>query len=114
MISELEDLQGNIGHVIEMLQVIRAKLDTQAAVISEIFGTTLEPQPSRMVPTTWPIFGLSPGFIPQVERAPGIVQSTQQTLPIPATTRLILWSTHLHHPLSMHVCSPILKINNML
>lgn len=42
-----------------MGQVIRAKLDTKATAVSEISGPTLEPQPTGMVPTTRPIFGLA-------------------------------------------------------
>ncbi|XP_050915798.1 uncharacterized protein LOC127130883 [Lathyrus oleraceus] len=82
--SELEDLQGNMGQVMEILQVIRAKLDTQTTVVSEVTGPTIEPQPARTVPTTWPAYGLPPGFTPPVEGAPGFVQSTQQTVPLPA------------------------------
>ena len=64
--SELEDLRGNMGQVMEILQVIKAKLDTQTTVVSEITGPTIEPQPTRTVPTTWPVFGLPPGFTPPV------------------------------------------------
>lgn len=74
-----------MGQVMEMLQIIRAKLDTQATVVSEISGLILEPQPTRMMLTTWSIFSLPPGFTPQVEGAPVILQSTQQTIPLPAT-----------------------------
>ncbi|XP_050875374.1 uncharacterized protein LOC127079000 [Lathyrus oleraceus] len=81
--SELEDLRGNMGQVMEILQVIRAKLDTQTTVVSEIVGPTIEPQPARTVPTTWPAYGLPPSFTPPVEGAPGFAQSTQQTAPLP-------------------------------
>ena len=72
-----------MGQVMEILQVIKAKLDTQTTVVSEITGPTIEPQPARTVPTTWPVFGLPPDFTPLVEGAPGFVQSTQQTIPLP-------------------------------
>ncbi|XP_050902689.1 uncharacterized protein LOC127115069, partial [Lathyrus oleraceus] len=81
--SELEDLRGNMGQVMEILQVIRAKLDTQTTVVSEIAGPTIEPQPARAVPTTWPTYGLPPGFTPAVEGAPGFAPSAQQTAPLP-------------------------------
>ncbi|XP_050889610.1 uncharacterized protein LOC127094888 [Lathyrus oleraceus] len=81
--SELEDLRGNMGQVMEILQVIRAKLDTQTTIVSEIVGPTIEPQPARTIPTTWPAYGLPPGFTPPVEGGPGFAQSTQQTAPLP-------------------------------
>ncbi|XP_050916569.1 uncharacterized protein LOC127131696 [Lathyrus oleraceus] len=81
--SELEDLQGNMGQVMEILQVIKAKLDTQTTVVSEITGPTIEPQLARTMPTTWPVFGLPSDFTPPVKGAPGMLQSTQQTVPLP-------------------------------
>ncbi|XP_050875618.1 uncharacterized protein LOC127079255 [Lathyrus oleraceus] len=81
--SELEYLRGNMGQVMEILQVIRAKLDTQTTVVSKIAGPTIEPQPARTVPTTWPSYGLPPGFTPPVEGAPGFAQSTQHMAPLP-------------------------------
>ncbi|XP_050909226.1 uncharacterized protein LOC127123003 [Lathyrus oleraceus] len=81
--SELEDLRGNMGQVMEILQVIRAKLDTQTTVVSEIAGPSIEPQPARTVPTTWPTYGLPPGFTPTVEGAPGFAPPAQQTAPLP-------------------------------
>ncbi|XP_050916132.1 uncharacterized protein LOC127131245, partial [Lathyrus oleraceus] len=81
--SELEDLRGNMGQVMEILQVIRAKLDTQTTVVSEIAGPSVEPQPARAVPTTWPTYGLPPGFTPTVEGAPGFAPPAQQTAPLP-------------------------------
>ena len=83
VISELEDLRGNMGQVMEILQVIRAKLDTQTMVISEITDSMIKPQLARTLPTTWPVYRLPPGFTPPVEGAPGFVQSTQQTIPLP-------------------------------
>ena len=80
---ELEDLRGNMGQVMKILQVIKAKLDTQTTVVSEITGPTIEPQPTRTMPTTWPVFGLPPDFKPSFEGTPGIVQSTQQTIHLP-------------------------------
>ncbi|XP_050877935.1 uncharacterized protein LOC127081758 [Lathyrus oleraceus] len=81
--SELEEIRGNMGQVMEILQVIKAKLDTQMTVVSEITGPTVEPQPARIMPTTWPVYGLPPGFTPPAEGATGFVQSTQQTAPLP-------------------------------
>ncbi|XP_050877301.1 uncharacterized protein LOC127081057 [Lathyrus oleraceus] len=72
-----------MGQVMEILQVIKAKLDTQTTVVSEIIGPTIEPQPAWAMPTTWPVFSLPPGFTPPVEGAPGVVKSTQQTVPLP-------------------------------
>ncbi|XP_050875853.1 uncharacterized protein LOC127079510 [Lathyrus oleraceus] len=80
---ELEDLRRNMGQVMEILQVIKAKLDTQTKVVSEIIGSMIEPQPLRTMPTTWQVFGLPPCITPPVEVSPGIVQSTQQTIPLP-------------------------------
>ncbi|XP_050916061.1 uncharacterized protein LOC127131169 [Lathyrus oleraceus] len=80
--SELEDLRGNMCQVMEVLQVVKAKLDTQTTVVSEITGPTIEPQLARTVPTTWPVYGLPPSFTPPVEGAPGFVQSTQQMVPL--------------------------------
>ncbi|XP_050916156.1 uncharacterized protein LOC127131270, partial [Lathyrus oleraceus] len=47
------------------------------------FCPTIEPQPARAVPTTWPTYGLPPGFTPAVEGAPGFAPSAQQTAPLP-------------------------------
>ncbi|XP_050878259.1 uncharacterized protein LOC127082076, partial [Lathyrus oleraceus] len=60
-----------------------AKLDTQTTVVSEIAGPSIEPQPVRAVPTTWPTYGLPPGFTPTVEGAPGFAPPAQQTAPLP-------------------------------
>ncbi|XP_050877821.1 uncharacterized protein LOC127081623 [Lathyrus oleraceus] len=84
--SELEDLRGSMGQIMEILQVIGAKMDTQTTVISEIVGPTLEPQPVRTVPSTLFPFGLPYGFTPQPEVVPGVMKSTQQTVPLPLTT----------------------------
>ncbi|XP_050875221.1 uncharacterized protein LOC127078842 [Lathyrus oleraceus] len=81
--SELEDLRGNMGQVMEILQVIRAKLDTQTTVVSELAGPSIELQPARTVPTTGPTYGLPPGFTPTVEGAPGFAPSAQRTAPLP-------------------------------
>lgn len=44
VISELDDLKGNVGHIMEMLKVIKAKLDTpQVTAILEISSPTFEP-----------------------------------------------------------------------
>ncbi|XP_050902768.1 uncharacterized protein LOC127115217 [Lathyrus oleraceus] len=80
---ELEDLQGNMGQVMEILQVIKAKLDTQTTVISEVISSTIEPQPAMTILTTWPILDLPPDFEPPVKDAPIVVQSTQQIDPLP-------------------------------
>lgn len=82
---ELEDLRGSMGQIMEMLQVTRAKMDIQTTVILEIVGPTLEPQPVRTIPSTFPPFGLPYSFTPQPEVVPGIIQSTQQTVPLPLT-----------------------------
>ncbi|XP_050896561.1 uncharacterized protein LOC127103338 [Lathyrus oleraceus] len=83
---ELEDLRGSMGQIMEMLQVIRAKMNTQTIVVSEIVGPTLEPQPARTIPSTLPPFGLPYGFTPQPEVVPGVMQSTQHIVPLPLTT----------------------------
>lgn len=46
----------------EMLQVIKAKMDTQVTVVPEIFGPTLEHQSAGIMSTIWPPYGLPPGF----------------------------------------------------
>ncbi|XP_050897174.1 uncharacterized protein LOC127103990 [Lathyrus oleraceus] len=74
-----------MGQFIEILQVIKAKLETQTTIVLEVTGPTVEPQPARTMPTTWLIFGLPPSFTPLVEGSPSIVQSTQQTVPLPTT-----------------------------
>ncbi|XP_050896071.1 uncharacterized protein LOC127102780 [Lathyrus oleraceus] len=83
----------------EMLQVIRAKMDTQTIVVSEVAGPTLESQPARTVPSTLPPFGLPYGFTPQPEVVHGVMQSTQQTVPLPLTTEA--------HPMVYTFASPI-------
>ena len=40
---ELEDLRGSMGQIMEMCQVIIAKMGTQTIVISEIVGPMFEP-----------------------------------------------------------------------
>lgn len=84
--SKLESLRGSVGQIMEMLQFIRAKMDTQITVVSEITGPTLEPQPTRIVPSTLPPIGLPYSFTPHPEVVPGVVQSTQQTVPLPLST----------------------------
>ncbi|XP_050877297.1 uncharacterized protein LOC127081051, partial [Lathyrus oleraceus] len=102
--SELEDLRGNMGQVMEILQVIRAKLDTQTTVVSEIAGPSIEPQPARAVPTTWPTYGLPPGFTPTVEGAPGFAPPAQQTAPLPTINE--------NHPVNVEdVKTPLLALH---
>ncbi|XP_050908339.1 uncharacterized protein LOC127121962 [Lathyrus oleraceus] len=88
-----------MGQVTEILQVIKAKLDTQTTVVSEITGPTIEPQPARTVPTTWLAYGLPPDFSPPVEGAPSFVQSTQQMVPLP--------TIHETHPVAHTFASPL-------
>lgn len=76
-----------MDQIMEMLQVIKAKMDTQTTVVSKIDGPTIEPQPARMIPSTFPPFGLPYGFTPQPEVVPSVMQSTQQTVPLPLTTK---------------------------
>lgn len=75
--EELTDLRGNIGQIMEMLQVIRAKMDTQPTIVSEIVNPVITPQPAVTTPTTWPPFGLPHGFVP-----PPQGQSTQHKVPL--------------------------------
>lgn len=51
--EELTDLRGNIGQITEMLQVIRAKMDTQPAIVFEIVNLVITPQPTVTTPATW-------------------------------------------------------------
>lgn len=41
--EELTDLRGNIGQIMEMLKVIRAKMDTQPIIVSEIVNQVINP-----------------------------------------------------------------------
>ncbi|XP_050888863.1 uncharacterized protein LOC127094035 [Lathyrus oleraceus] len=75
--EELTDIRGNIGQIMEMLQVIRAKMDTQPTIVSEIVNLVITPQPAVTTPATWPPFGLPYGFVP-----PPQGQSTQHTVPL--------------------------------
>ncbi|XP_050908600.1 uncharacterized protein LOC127122279 [Lathyrus oleraceus] len=75
--EDLTDLHGNIGQIMEMLQVIRAKMDTQPAIVYEIVNLVITPQPAVTTPATWPTFGLPYGFVP-----PPQGQSTQHTVPL--------------------------------
>ncbi|XP_050899859.1 uncharacterized protein LOC127106598 [Lathyrus oleraceus] len=103
--SELEDLRGNMGQVMEILQVIREKLDTQTTIVSEIAGPSIEPQPARTVPTTWPAYGLPPGFTSPVEGAPGFAQSTQQMAPLPTINE--------NHPVVYTFAPPLGSFENL-
>lgn len=60
-----------------MLQVIRAKMDTQPTFISEIVNPVINPQPVVTTPVTWPPIGIPHGFV-----APPQGQSTQHTVPL--------------------------------
>lgn len=80
---KLNDLRGNVGQVMEMFQVIKAKLGTQVTVISEVSGSILKPQPAGIVPTMWPPYGLPSGFTPPFEGASGVMQSIQQAVHLP-------------------------------
>lgn len=71
-----------MGQIIEMLQVIKAKSDTQVTVVSEVSGPTFEPKPTRIMTTTWPPYGLPLGFTSSFKGAPGVMQSTQQMVPL--------------------------------
>lgn len=53
----------------------------------EIFGHTLKPQPARIMLTTWPTYGLPYGFTPSFKGAISVMQSTQQAIPLPFTTK---------------------------
>lgn len=110
MSSELDDLRGNVGQIMEMLQVIRAKLDTQETAISEVSGPTLEPQPARTLPTTWPPYGLLPGFTPSFEGAQVLCNSCNKRYIYPSPPRRIMWSILSLHQLSTHMCNHILKL----
>lgn len=62
---ELDDLRAGVGQIMEMLQVIKAKMDpSQVIVISEISGPTFVPQPARIMPSTWSPCGLPPNCSP--------------------------------------------------
>ncbi|XP_050875699.1 uncharacterized protein LOC127079345 [Lathyrus oleraceus] len=73
--KELTDLRGNIGQIMNMLQVIHAKMDTQPTIVYEITNLVIIPQPTVTTPTTWPPFGLSHGFV-----SPSQGQTIQHTV----------------------------------
>ncbi|XP_050914928.1 uncharacterized protein LOC127129856 [Lathyrus oleraceus] len=75
--EELTDLHGNICQIMEMLQVIRAKIDTQPTIVSKIVNLVINPQPTLTTPATWPPFGLPYGFVPPTQGQP-----TQHTVPL--------------------------------
>lgn len=89
--EELTDLRGNIGQIMEMLQVIRAKMDTQPTIVSEIVNPVITPQPAVTTPVTWPPFGLPYGFVP-----PPQGQSTRHTVPLTTEVNQVI---PLLHPL---------------
>ncbi|KAI5446503.1 hypothetical protein KIW84_014368 [Lathyrus oleraceus] len=74
--NELADLRGNVGTIMELLQVINAKMDTQPTVVSEINTTAAVDPPVVSVENPFP-YGLSQSFI-----HPPIVTSVQQTMPV--------------------------------
>ena len=74
--NELADLRGNVGTIMELLQVINAKMDTQPTVVSEINTTAAVDPPVVSVENPFP-YGLSQSFI-----HPPVVTSVQQTMPV--------------------------------
>lgn len=100
--SELDDLRGNMGQIMDMLQVIKVKLYIPiVTIISEISGPTFELQPARNVPSTWPPFGLPPSYMPLFQETPGIMLSTQHAIPLPISTEAYL-VVHTVAPLIVH------------
>lgn len=87
MRSEIDDLRGNICKIMDMLQVLTAKIDPpRLMVILEISGASFDPQPSRIVPSTRPPFGFPPNYSPPHEETSDIVQTTQHVVPLPLIT----------------------------
>ncbi|XP_050909121.1 uncharacterized protein LOC127122889 [Lathyrus oleraceus] len=75
--EEITDLHENIGQIMEMFQVIHARMDTQPTIVSEIVNPVINPQPTVTTSATWPPFCLPRGFVP-----PPQGQSTQYTVPL--------------------------------
>ncbi|KAI5401021.1 hypothetical protein KIW84_065748 [Lathyrus oleraceus] len=74
--NELADLRGNVGTIMELLQVINAKMDTQPTVVSEINTTAAVDPPVVSFENPFS-YGLSQSFI-----HPPVVTSVQQTMPV--------------------------------
>lgn len=69
--------------MMEMLRALTTKLETpQVTVISKISGPSFEPKPSRIMSTTWSLFGIPPCYSPPFEEAPSVVHSTQHVVPL--------------------------------
>ncbi|XP_050878004.1 uncharacterized protein LOC127081820 [Lathyrus oleraceus] len=93
-IEELTDLRRNIGQIMEILQEICAKIDTQPTIVLEIVNPVINPQPEVTTPATWPSFGLPRGFVP-----PPQGQSTQHTVPLTTKVNQVIPT---FAPTSMH------------
>lgn len=64
-----------------MLQALIARLEVpQVTVISEVSGPSFEPQPTKTLPSTWILYGIPYDYVPQVERAPDVIQQPQQVV----------------------------------
>lgn len=88
----------------EMFQFLKAKMDPpQVTVISEIFGPTFEPQPTRIVSSMWPPYGLPPNYSPPFKETSGVVQSTQHVLHLPLFTEAL----PIIHTTAYHVVHPM-------
>ncbi|XP_050919599.1 uncharacterized protein LOC127137156 [Lathyrus oleraceus] len=84
--NELADLRGNVGTIMELLQVINAKMDTQPTVVSEINTTAPVDPPVVSVENPFP-YGLSQSFIhlpvvTSVQQTMPVAQSGQQAMPV--------------------------------
>src|SRR3954468_6332129 len=75
---EIDELKSGMTKLTEMLQVLIARGEPpQKTVIVEVSRADVDPQPTQQPPSTWPEFGLSPGYTPPFEKTPGFGQSSQ-------------------------------------
>ncbi|XP_058784564.1 uncharacterized protein LOC131659375 [Vicia villosa] len=81
---EIDELKGSITKLTEMMQVLIARdAEPQRTVVAEVSEAVEDPIPVQRPPSTWPEFGLPPGYTPPFANTLGVGLSAQQIAPIP-------------------------------
>ncbi|XP_050908943.1 uncharacterized protein LOC127122688 [Lathyrus oleraceus] len=85
--AELDEIKGGMSQMREMVQALTFRFKvSQATVISETTGPTMEVQLQRTLPSTLPPYGLPYDFVPQAEVVHDMGQPVQQVMPLPVYT----------------------------
>ena len=87
MKGDIDELRGSMAKIMEMLQALTTKEDQpQCIVISEIYGLSVELQPTQRLSVSWPEFGLPPNYSPPFMNTTGVRPPTQQVVQILVVT----------------------------